>query len=129
MFHRPRQQAMQQEGMAISPCAAGLCSFVCSSTPIEAAWKDEASGLLPPFSGAKSSQGLLFSEAREPSVAQIGAFNKRCDRRLLLVRANPRMHQTVGAPPWQRPHGAPMPLKPPCLGLGFSRRALSMLQI
>jgi len=28
------------------------CFFVCSSTPIEASSKDEASGLLLPFSGA-----------------------------------------------------------------------------
>ena len=26
--------------------------FVCPSTPLEAAWKDEESGLLPSFSGA-----------------------------------------------------------------------------
>ena len=26
VFHRPRQKAIQQAGMAISPCAAGLCS-------------------------------------------------------------------------------------------------------
>ena len=27
VFHWPRQQATQQAGMAISPCAAGLCSL------------------------------------------------------------------------------------------------------
>ena len=27
VFHRPRQKATQQAGMAIPPCAAGLCSF------------------------------------------------------------------------------------------------------
>ena len=26
-IHRPRQKAIQQAGMAIFPCAAGLCSF------------------------------------------------------------------------------------------------------
>jgi len=30
--------------------------FVYSSTPIEAAWKDEASGLLLPFSGANGAK-------------------------------------------------------------------------
>ena len=27
MFHRQRQKAIQQAGMAIFPCAAGLCSY------------------------------------------------------------------------------------------------------
>ena len=27
VFHRQRQKAIQQAGMAIFPCAAGLCSF------------------------------------------------------------------------------------------------------
>ena len=31
MFHRPRQKAIQQAGMAIFPCAAGLCSFPLST--------------------------------------------------------------------------------------------------
>ena len=30
--------------------------FFCPSTPIEAAWKDVASGLLPPFSGANGAK-------------------------------------------------------------------------
>ena len=28
VFHRQRQKAIQQAGMAIFPCAAGLCSFI-----------------------------------------------------------------------------------------------------
>ena len=49
--------------------------FVCSSTPIEAAWQGEASGLLLPSSGANGGVKLK-------NVA-LGCF---------LCRANPRFH-------------------------------------
>ena len=44
MFHRPRQEAIQQAGMANLPCAAGLCSYFrsCVIFPVPLfCWKAE----------------------------------------------------------------------------------------
>ena len=65
MFHRPRQQAIQQAGMAIFPCAAGLCSCSCGETVVIFDMCRDMSNILQPY---EISQNQLI---RRPLISSV----------------------------------------------------------